>query len=125
MVRKEEGEAKISEMESVLSLVFRTLQLNCWKKSRVGGYTRSGLVKEKLVVDFVGEGLWAGSRPFIGTQAPECAGGGVRCALGNFTDVLAAKGSLLNVPVRTREPPKSEVSRLCVQQWFMEWTVAL
>ena len=125
MVRKEEGEDKVSEAEPVLSLVFKTLQLNCWKKSQVGGYTRSGLGREKLVVDVVRGGLWAGSRPFIGTQAPECAGGGVRCALGNSANVLAAKRSLQNVPVRTRGPPKSVVSRLCVQQWCMEWTVAL
>ena len=125
MVRKEEGEAKFSETESVLSFVFKTLQLICWKRSWVGEYTRSGLGREKLVVDVVGGGLWAGSRPFIGTQAPECAGGGVGCALGDSANVLAAKGSLQNVPVRTRGPPKSVVSRLCVQQWCMEWTVAL
>ena len=113
-MRKEEGEAKISETESALSLVFKTLQLNCWKKSRVGGYTRSDVSREKLVVDVVGGGLWAGRRPFIGTQAPECAGGGVGCALGNSANVLAARGSLQSVPVRTRGPLKSVVSRLCV-----------
>ena len=108
MVRKEEGEDKDSEAEPVLSLVFKTLQLNCWKKSRVGGYTRSGLGKEKLV--------WVGSTPFIGNQAPECADGGVGCALGESANVLAVRGPLQNVPARIRGPLESVVSRLCVPQ---------
>ena len=95
-MRKEEGEDKISEAEPVLSLVFKTLQLNCWKQSWVGGYTRSGLGKEKLV--------WVGSTPFIGNQAPECADGGVGCALGDFARPTAISPMLAaNSPAAQRK----------------------